>query len=67
MMLIFTGIFLFFLHYKKKRQQCRFDKWKRKKGGKEEKVTLAAKCPGFKRNQINGYLAVKNKGEGMLP
>lgn len=68
MMLIFTGIFLFFLHYKKKkRQQCRFDRWKRKKGGKEEKVTLAAKCPGFKRNQINGYLAVKNKGEGMLP
>jgi len=35
----------FFSALKKKRQQCRSDSWK--KGGKEEKVILAAKCPRF--------------------
>lgn len=38
-----------------------------RKEGKEKKVTLAANVQGSNHNQINGYLAVKNKVEGMLP
>lgn len=46
MILIFTG-FVFFLHYRRKRQQCRLMGGTERKEGKEKKVTLAAKCPRF--------------------
>lgn len=42
MILIFTG-FVFFLHYKRKRQQCRLDGWNRKKGREREKSYFSSK------------------------
>lgn len=55
------------MHYKKKKKKTAVQVWWVEEEEGREKVTLAAKCPRFNHNQINGYLAVKNKVEGMLP